>query len=109
MSFHRPLPANGLVVGARVKRTRVGRKTTYTLLVSVRYSDTQVVPKAAALVAEVIGKSERDGKSCYYINDGIYTFRGVRYGASTAGENRFMPPKSPERWWTGYESWAPAP
>jgi para-nitrobenzyl esterase len=33
-----------------------------------------------------------------YINSGIYTFRGVRYGASTAGMNRFMPPKPPESW-----------
>lgn len=33
-----------------------------------------------------------------YINQGIYTFRGVRYGASTSGKNRFMPPKSPEPW-----------
>ncbi|MDR1728174.1 MAG: type III PLP-dependent enzyme [Acidobacteriota bacterium] len=35
---------------------------------------------AAALVAEVIGKSERDGKPCYYINDGIYhTFSGILF------------------------------
>ena len=35
---------------------------------------------AAALVAEVIGKSERDGKRCYYINDGIYhTFSGILF------------------------------
>jgi para-nitrobenzyl esterase len=33
-----------------------------------------------------------------YINQGIYSFRGVRYGASTAGQNRFMPPKPPEAW-----------
>ncbi|MBN2243587.1 MAG: carboxylesterase/lipase family protein [Acidobacteria bacterium] len=33
-----------------------------------------------------------------YLNQGIYTFRGVRYGASTAGPNRFMPPKPPEPW-----------
>jgi para-nitrobenzyl esterase len=33
-----------------------------------------------------------------YLNQGIYTFRGVRYGASTAGQNRFMPPKPPEPW-----------
>ena len=32
------------------------------------------------LVAEVIGKSERDGKRCYYINDGIYhTYSGILF------------------------------
>jgi len=29
---------------------------------------------------------------------GIKTFKGVRYGASTAGKNRYMPPKPPEPW-----------
>jgi para-nitrobenzyl esterase len=38
------------------------------------------------------------GKIRGYVNQGIYTFRGVRYGASTAGKNRFMPPKPPEPW-----------
>jgi ornithine decarboxylase len=39
-----------------------------------------MVGTAAVLVAEVIGKSERDGKRCYYINDGIYhTFSGVLF------------------------------
>ncbi|MCL2330744.1 MAG: type III PLP-dependent enzyme, partial [Phycisphaerae bacterium] len=39
-----------------------------------------MVATAATLVAEVIGKSERDGKRCYYINDGIYhTFSGVLF------------------------------
>lgn len=33
-----------------------------------------------------------------YVNQGIYTFRGVRYGASTGGQNRFMPPKPPDPW-----------
>jgi ornithine decarboxylase len=45
-----------------------------------------LVANAATLVAEVIGKAERDGKRCYYLNDGVYqTFSGVffdrcRYG-----------------------------
>ena len=33
---------------------------------------------AATLVAKLIGKAVRDGKQCYYINDGVYhTFSGV--------------------------------
>jgi para-nitrobenzyl esterase len=30
--------------------------------------------------------------------NGIYAFRGLPYGASTAGANRFMPPKPPAGW-----------
>jgi ornithine decarboxylase len=28
---------------------------------------------ACTRLAEVIGKADRDGKRCYYINDGVYT------------------------------------
>lgn len=39
-----------------------------------------MVGTAATVVAEVIGKSERDGKRCYYINDGIYhTYSGILF------------------------------
>jgi para-nitrobenzyl esterase len=38
------------------------------------------------------------GKIRGYLNGDIYTFRGVRYGASTAGKNRFMPPQKPQPW-----------
>jgi ornithine decarboxylase len=37
-----------------------------------------LVASAATAVAEVIGKAVRDGKYCYYVNDGVYhTFSGV--------------------------------
>jgi para-nitrobenzyl esterase len=38
------------------------------------------------------------GKVRGFSNQGILTFRGVRYGASTAGKNRFMPPRKPDPW-----------
>jgi len=38
------------------------------------------------------------GKVRGYLNDGVYTFKGIRYAASTAGVNRFMPPRKPEPW-----------
>jgi ornithine decarboxylase len=37
-----------------------------------------LVAPAATLVASVIGKAVRDGKQCYYINDGVYhTYSGI--------------------------------
>src|SRR5574344_413745 len=38
------------------------------------------------------------GKIKGLIYKGVYTFLGVPYGASTAGENRFMPPVAPKAW-----------
>lgn len=38
------------------------------------------------------------GKVQGYILRGIYTFRGIPYGADTSGSNRFMPPKAPAAW-----------
>jgi len=37
-----------------------------------------IVATAATVVAKIIGKARRDGKTCYYIDDGVYhTFSGI--------------------------------
>jgi len=38
------------------------------------------------------------GKIRGVVQAGTHTFRGIPYGASTAGSNRFMPPRKPEPW-----------
>ncbi len=38
------------------------------------------------------------GKVQGFLLRGIYNFRGIPYGANTAGRNRFMPPQEPDPW-----------
>jgi len=38
------------------------------------------------------------GKVRGTVRNGIHAFKGISYGASTAGANRFMPPRKPKPW-----------
>ncbi len=42
------------------------------------------------------------GKVRGYVDGGVFTFKGVPYGATTAGENRWLPAKPPSPWTDEY-------
>jgi para-nitrobenzyl esterase len=53
----------------------------------------KIVASDEATVAETSA-----GKIRGFRRNGVYTFKGVPYGASTSGAGRFMPPAKPEPW-----------
>jgi para-nitrobenzyl esterase len=57
-----------------------------------------VVAGAGSAVVEIAS-----GKVAGYVRNGIFAFKGVPYGDTTEGPNRFLPPKKP-RPWTGVRS-----
>jgi len=55
-------------------------------------ADCSVAPRLSPIV------DTSNGKVRGYVEDGIHTFRGLRYGAPTGGVNRFRPPATPAPW-----------
>ncbi|RZU42399.1 carboxylesterase/lipase family protein [Edaphobacter modestus] len=73
----------GLAGVAAIPGTRVQQGSTATT----------VTESNASTIAET-----SSGKIRGYRHDGVFIFKGIPYGASTSGRNRFMAPQAPEPW-----------
>ncbi len=57
-----------------------------------------LLPRAYAQTANYVTAETTFGKIRGLDNNGIKVFKGIPYGASTAGANRFMAPADPAKW-----------
>jgi para-nitrobenzyl esterase len=58
---------------------------------------TATLPGVCSTPGTAVAKTQY-GKVRGYVEDGVLTFKGVPYGASTGGENRWRPAKPPAPW-----------
>ena len=56
------------------------------------------VPGATRLPADPLVVETAQGRYRGRADGRVLTFQGMRYGATTEGPNRFLPPRPPERW-----------
>src|ERR1700704_4125537 len=62
------------------------------------FSTSVLLDRATAQSPNFVTAETTFGKIRGIDNNGIKTFKGIPYGAATAGANRFMPPADPEKW-----------
>lgn len=68
------------------------------LLISCHGSSDQDDSQRLYIGDDIAIASTQYGKVKGFILNDVYTFLGIPYGATTAGEGRFMPPQEPEPW-----------
>src|SRR5512138_1707562 len=71
-------------------------KTIRALALSLTFASA-FMSRGVAAPAEPL-TSTRSGEVRGSLDQGIYVFKGIPYGAATGGSNRFMPPREPKSW-----------
>jgi para-nitrobenzyl esterase len=83
---------SGLRTGARLGRREFIGASALIAGAALLDSSAFAQPKSGATVETTAGKIRGT------LRNGIHAFKGVPYGASTAGANRFMAPQKPAKW-----------